>query len=92
MFSRPLSEPLAQGFLCSTTPGGRVDLEDKTANRQHHNFTGNEPFSQALGEGLWINKALDFSEIDVASPHRQNCTIDAKELAQLTQIRMGMIT
>jgi len=29
MFSRPLSKPLAQGLWCSTTPGGRVDLEEK---------------------------------------------------------------
>jgi hypothetical protein len=28
MFSRPLNEPLAQGILRSTTPGGRVDLEE----------------------------------------------------------------
>jgi hypothetical protein len=29
MFSRPVDQPLAQGFSWSTTPGGRVDLEKK---------------------------------------------------------------
>jgi hypothetical protein len=29
MFSRPANQPLAQGNCRSTTPGGRVDLEEK---------------------------------------------------------------
>jgi hypothetical protein len=49
-------QPLAQGFLRSTTPGGRVDLEEKIANRQHCNFTGKAVFSQGVEAGLWINK------------------------------------
>jgi hypothetical protein len=29
MFSRPVDQPLAQGFFRATTPGGRVDLEEE---------------------------------------------------------------
>jgi hypothetical protein len=29
MFSKPVDQPLAQGFMWSTMPGGRVDLEEK---------------------------------------------------------------
>jgi hypothetical protein len=58
MLSRPLSLPLAQGLLRLTKSGGRVDLEEKTTNRQRSNFTEKWPFSQGDGIGLWIIKAL----------------------------------
>jgi hypothetical protein len=36
-------------------------LRGKTANRQHPNFTGNQAFSQAEENTLWINNRISFS-------------------------------
>jgi hypothetical protein len=50
--------PLAQGFLWSSSAGGRADVEEKSTNPQHLNFTGNRALSQVAEVGLWINKAF----------------------------------
>src|SRR6516162_10018300 len=55
MFSR-LQDQLLALSLAVVRSGGRVDWEEKAADRQQSNFTGNVRISQVCQAGLWITK------------------------------------
>jgi hypothetical protein len=58
MFSSAVRPAPGAGFLWSSSAGGRADVEEKSTNQQHLNFTGNRVLSQVQEAGLWINKAF----------------------------------
>jgi hypothetical protein len=57
VLQRLLTRPWRRAKTGITDAGGRADLEELKANRQHCNCTGSGVFSQARDNALWIIKA-----------------------------------
>jgi hypothetical protein len=57
VLQRLLTRPWRRVKTGVTDAGGRADLEELKANRQHTNCTGTGVFSQARDSNLWIINA-----------------------------------
>jgi len=67
VLQRSLNRPWRRAKTGLADAGGRADLEELKANRQHSNCTGRGVFSQARGDGLWINKPFILNRLSGSS-------------------------
>jgi hypothetical protein len=67
VLQRLLTRPWRRAKTGVTDAGGRADLEELKANRQHLNSTGKRVFSQGREAELWINKPFILNRLSGGS-------------------------